>query len=72
MAAFDESMNTMRQAQEQQGVGMRGDMAAAQNRLHGNMERMQSALAQKDLASAKRYLELCDRDAATLADFLGQ
>ena len=72
VASFDASMNTMREAQEQQGVNMRGDMASAQNRLHGNMERMQSALEQKDLDSAKRYLELCDRDAAKLADFLGQ
>jgi hypothetical protein len=72
VASFDASMNTMREAQEQQGVNMRGDMATAQNRLHGNMERMQSALEQKDLDSANRYLELCDRDAAKLADFLGQ
>jgi hypothetical protein len=72
MASFDASMDTMRQAQAQQGMNMRGDMASAQHRLHGNMERMQTALDQKDLTSAKRYLELCDRDAEKLSDFLGQ
>ena len=71
LAADEATINTMKQAQAEQGLGMRGDIVAAQERLHGNMSRLDAAIQNRDLAAARQYLKLCDRDAATLDEFVG-
>ena len=71
MAASDASLNTMKNAQVQQGFGLRGDIAAAQERLHMNMGRLDAAIESGDLKSARKFMELCDRDASTIDNFLG-
>ncbi len=72
MASVDTTIETMKQQQAQQGLGMRGDIVAAQQRLHDNMNRLEAALQARDLKAAKQYMELCDRDANTLDKFVGR
>jgi hypothetical protein len=71
MSAVEATIDTMKQGQAEQGVGMRGDIVAAQARLHGNLNRLDAAIQNRDLPAARQYLELCDRDAATLDRFVG-
>ncbi|HEY3928421.1 MAG TPA: serine/threonine-protein kinase [Candidatus Koribacter sp.] len=72
MASVDSSIATMRHQQEQAGYGLRGDIASTQDRLHMNMNRLDAAIRNQDLKSARHLQELCDRDAATLESFLGR
>ena len=71
-AAIESSLKTLQQEQSKQGYGLRGDMVAAQQRMDANLAQAQSALQQQDAASAKRYLDLAERDAEKLERFLGQ
>ncbi len=71
MAANESTISTMKQQQAQMGLGMRGDIVSAQERLRGNMGRLEAAIQARDIPAAKQYLELCDRDAATLDRFVG-
>ncbi|ABF41164.1 hypothetical protein Acid345_2163 [Candidatus Koribacter versatilis Ellin345] len=71
MASVDSTIETMKQEQAHQGLGMRGDIVATQQRLHGNMNRLESAIQAHDLKAAQQYMDLCDRDADTLDKFVG-
>ena len=71
MASADATLGTMRNAQAQQGYGLRGDIASAQERLHMNMSKLDAAIQGHDLKAARHYMELCDRDADTIDKFLG-
>lgn len=71
MAANDATLETMKQAQAQQGYGLRGDIVSAQQRLHVNMQRLDSAISTHDLPAAQKYMALCDEDVATIDKFLG-
>jgi serine/threonine protein kinase len=71
IASADATIATMKRQQEAAGYGLRGDIVAAQERLHGNMQRLESAIQKKDLKAAQRYQDLCDRDADTVEKFLG-
>jgi eukaryotic-like serine/threonine-protein kinase len=71
-AAIESSLDALKRQQANQGYGLRGDMVAAQQRMNANLAQAQSALQQQDAASAKRYLDMADRDAEKLERFLGQ
>lgn len=71
MAASDASLNGMKDAQARQGYGLRADIASAQERLHMNLSKLDAAIQSHDLKAAKRYMDLCDRDAETIDKFLG-
>jgi serine/threonine-protein kinase len=71
MAASDASLDGMKAAQAKQGYGLRADIAAAQERLHANMAKLDAAIASHDLKAAKHFQDLCDRDADTIDKFLG-
>ena len=71
MAASDASLNSMKDAQARQGYGLRADIASAQERLHLNLSKLDAAIQSHDLKAAKRYMDLCDRDAETIDKFLG-
>jgi serine/threonine protein kinase len=71
MAASDASLNSMKDAQARQGYGLRADIASAQERLHMNLSKLDAAIQSHDLKAAKRYMDLCDRDAETIDKFLG-
>jgi hypothetical protein len=71
VAASDASLDGMKSAQAKQGYGLRADIVAAQERLHANMGKLDGAIQSHDLKAAKRFQDLCDRDADIIDKFLG-
>jgi len=71
-AAVTASLDNLRRGQAQQGVGLRGDMAAAEQLMHTNLSRAQSAIEAKDPEKAKQYLDAADAQAEKLEHFLGR
>ena len=66
------SISRMEQQQARQGVGMRGDMAAARDSMDYLLDEAKSALAEGDAESAKRNMDLAVRQIEKLEDFLGR
>jgi len=71
-AAAQTSLNNMRAQQAAAGLGMRGDITAAQQRLEIDMSKAQAALQNHDMKSAKKYLDMAETETATLEKFLGR
>jgi serine/threonine-protein kinase len=65
------SLNSLRQQQATQGLTLRGDMTAAEQRMQTNLSKAQSALQAQDPAQAKHYLDLAEPDVEKLEKFLG-
>ena len=61
----------IRAQQREQGLDLRGDMVAAINRLHHQLDTARQALAQKDLETANESMNRADNDTARLEKFLG-
>ena len=62
----------IRTQQRQQGLDIRGDILAAMNRLHHQLDQARQALAQKDLDTANEYMNRADNDTEKLEKFLGR
>ena len=62
----------IRSQQRAQGLDIRGDILAAMNRLHHQLDEARQALAQKDLESANEYMNRADGDTERLEKFLGR
>lgn len=69
--AVNDSLNHLRQQESAQGLGLRGDISSAQERLGIHMAKAQAALQNGDPQSAKKYLDLAEGEVATLEKFLG-
>jgi serine/threonine protein kinase len=69
--AVTASLNSLRQQQSAQGLGLRGDMVAAEQRMETNMNKAQAAVQAGDAAQAKHYLDLAEPDVEKLEHFLG-
>jgi hypothetical protein len=65
-------LRNMEQGQARQGVGMRADMAAARDQMEYLMEDTQRALAERDLETASRNMDLAERQIEKLENFLGR
>lgn len=61
----------LRAQQQAQGLDMRGDILAAMNRMHSNMNEARASLAEKDMAAATDYLNRAENNLAILEKFLG-
>jgi hypothetical protein len=70
--AAGQSMANMEQAQARQGLGMRGDMAAARDSMEFLLSSAKDALDAGDLATAKRNMDLAERALEKLEGFLGR
>jgi eukaryotic-like serine/threonine-protein kinase len=70
-AAVNSSLDRLQQQQSASGFGLRGDMAAKQASMKGNLFKAEEAMQQHDAARAKKYLELTGRDVEALEKFLG-
>jgi eukaryotic-like serine/threonine-protein kinase len=66
------SLITLRETQRAQGLGLRGDVASAQERMQRYMAGAQSALRNQDARNAKKYLDLAETEVSTLEKFLGR
>jgi serine/threonine-protein kinase len=71
-AAVNDSLETLRRQQSAQGFGLRGDMAATQERLKIHVGRAQAALQDQDIKNAKRYADQAETEVEQLEKFLGR
>ena len=71
-AAVSESLEQLRAAQRQRGLGLRGDMAAAEKRMQYALGQAERLLADGDPAGAERNLGLAEKAVAQLERFLGR
>jgi hypothetical protein len=71
-AAVNASLDSLRQQQAAQGLGLRGDIAAAQERMKINVGKAQQALQAQDIEHAKKYAAQAEADMETLERFLGR
>jgi hypothetical protein len=72
VSSVNESLDNLRRQQSTQGLGLRGDIASAQDLMKTHMTKAQAALQNRDAASAKKYLDLAEQDVAKLDKFLGR
>lgn len=72
VGAVAASIQGLQHEQAQQGVGLRSDMVAAQQRLHYQMNEAQASLKQNDAEGARKRLDSAERDLEKLETFLGK
>lgn len=65
-------VDQIRSQQQAQGLDIRGDILAAMNRLHHQLDMTRQALAQKDLETANDFMNRADADTERLEKFLGR
>ncbi len=70
--AAQASLNRLKQEQARMGLGLRGDIAAAAQRMEYYMDEAEAALKRGDSAAAKKHLDNADRETARLEKFLGR
>ena len=70
-SAVSQSLDTLRNQQAAQGLGLRGDMAASQERMNTYMSKGQAALQRQDVTNAKKYFDLAEVELGKLERFLG-
>src|SRR5262245_42824574 len=70
--AVERGLNIFQQEQANQGLGLRGDMAARQESMKLNLSRVQQAMEQRDGVRAQRFKTLAERDVEALERFLGR
>lgn len=70
-SAVSASLDGLRKQQAAQGLNLRGDMTAAEQRMETNLSKAQSAIQAQDATQAKHYLDLAEPDVEKLEKFLG-
>ncbi|HXU48756.1 MAG TPA: protein kinase [Candidatus Binatia bacterium] len=69
--AVTASLDGLRKQQATQGLSLRGDMTAAEQRMEANLSKAENALQAHDAAQAKHYMDLAEPDVEKLETFLG-
>jgi ribosomal protein S20 len=62
----------MKEAQARQGLGMRGDITSAQERMENYLDEAQAAIRSGDAEHAKKSLSNAEREIDKLDTFLGR
>jgi len=70
--AANASLDSFQRAQSAQGLQLRGDIVAAQQRMQTYAAKAQSALQAQDIENTKKYLELMETELGKIEKFLGQ
>src|SRR6266852_2158039 len=70
-AAVNASLDSLQRAQSAQGLQLRGDIVAAQQRMQTYAAKAQSALQAQDIEKTKKYLELMETELGKIEKFLG-
>jgi serine/threonine protein kinase len=70
-AAANASLDSLQRAQSSQGLQLRGDIVAAQQRMQAYAAKAQSALQAQDIENTKKYLELVEAELGKIEKFLG-
>jgi len=71
-AAASKSVETLRQQQQAEGYNLRGDIAAAADRMQMYIAKGDAALKAKDLANAQKYYDLAEAEITKVEKFLGR
>jgi eukaryotic-like serine/threonine-protein kinase len=71
-AAAKDSVENLRRQQSQQGLNLRGDISAAEQRMDTYMGKAQAAFQNQDAKSTKKYMDLAENEVETLEKFLGR
>lgn len=70
--AAKDSVENLRRQQNAQGLNLRGDMAAAEDRIGSDLDKAQAALQNQNAKDARRYMEKAEADLETLEKFMGR
>jgi hypothetical protein len=70
--AVKSSIDKLRNEQNAQGYNLRGDIAAAADRMETYMSKAQQALQSQDARNTKRYMDLAEPEVDKLEKFLGR
>ena len=70
--AANASLDNFQRAQSAQGLQLRGDIVAAQQRMQAYAAKAQSALQGQDIENTKKYLQLLETELGKIEKFLGQ
>jgi len=66
------SLDNLRRRQAASGLGLRSDMAGAAQRMEYYLSQAESALDRRDAESARKNLDLAEREVSKLESFLGK
>lgn len=66
------SLTSLRDAQQSQGMNLRGDIVSSQARMQRFLARAESALKAQNAPDTKRYLDLAETEINNLEKFLGR
>ncbi|HET8549313.1 MAG TPA: protein kinase [Bryobacteraceae bacterium] len=70
--ALNTSLQTMRSEQARSGLGMRGDITTAQQRMEFHLDEAEASLRERDVEGAKKNLAAAEREIERLEKFLGR
>ena len=70
-ASVKASLATLKNSMSQQGLGLRGDMVAAEARLDTDMQKAQQALDAQNPDRAQQYIKQADAEVEKLEKFMG-
>jgi eukaryotic-like serine/threonine-protein kinase len=71
-SAVARSLDSLEREQRAQGLGLRGDVVSAQQRMDINLGKALSSLQNGDSVKAKKYMQSAERDLEFLEKFLGR
>jgi serine/threonine-protein kinase len=71
-SAVSQSIDTLRKQQQAEGYGLRGDIAATEQRMQADLAKGEGALKAHDLANAQKYFDMADAEITKLEKFLGR
>jgi hypothetical protein len=69
--SVNESLDSLRRQQSAQGLSLRSDIASAQELMKTHLAKAQTALQNRDVVNAKKYLDLAEGDVTRIDKFLG-
>jgi hypothetical protein len=70
--AAHDGVENLRRQQSQQGLNLRGDISAAEDRMGTYMGKAQAAFQNQDAKGTKKFMELAETEVETLEKFLGR
>ena len=70
--AARDSVENLRRQQNAQGLNLRGDIAAAEDRMGSDIDKAQAALQNQNAKDARRYMEKAEAEVETLEKFMGR
>jgi eukaryotic-like serine/threonine-protein kinase len=71
-SAVNASLDTLQKQQAAQGLGLRGDIAASQQRMQTYLQKAQAAIQAQDATAARKYLDLAGAEVEKIEKFLGR